>query len=316
MRVRLTSGQERFGFEALLLDNEFLHIEVLPELGGKIWSIVYKPRNRELLWHHPTIVPHCIAPGASFDDSFSGGWDELFPNDAPVIIDGIAYPDHGEIWTADCAWDVVEASENEITIALTCRGSATGASIEKRLTLRSGEPALHVSYSVRNESDRPLKFHWKLHPALQMGPNARIEIPAGGVIFDPEFAEEFESLEGNWPIVFGRNGEEIDLRIVPKPESNATRFFYATELREGWCSMTDLDDGIGVRFDFDRAVFPAVTVFGTCGGWRDLHTTILEPCTGYPYQLDEAIEAGRVASLEVGSAFQTTVMMSVCDSNA
>jgi hypothetical protein len=140
-----------------------------------------------------------------------------------------------------------------------------------------------------------------------MGPNARIDIPAGGVIFDPEYSEEFGSLEGSWPIVRGTNGEDIDLRMAPEPESKATRFFYATELREGWCAMTDLDDGIGVRFDFDREVFPAVTVFGTYGGWRDLHTTILEPCTGYPYQLDEAIEAGRVRKLEPGETFETVV---------
>ncbi|CAN5547135.1 hypothetical protein BH09CHL1_BH09CHL1_07720 [soil metagenome] len=311
MPVRLTTGQERFGFEALLIENDLLRIEVLPELGGKIWSIAYKPRDRELLWHHPSIVPQRVELGSSFDDAFSGGWDELFPNDAPVTIDGIAYPDHGEIWTANCAWDVINSSESEVTIALTCRGSATGALVEKQLTLRAGEASLHVSYSARNDSEHALKFHWKLHPALRMGPNARIDIPAANVIFDPEFAEEFGIQEGNWPIVRGNDGEKIDLRIAPRPESKATRFFYATELREGWCAMTDLDDGIGVRFDFDRAIFSAVTVFGTYGGWRNLHTTILEPCTGYPYQLDRAIESGRATSLLTGGTFQTTVMMSV-----
>ncbi|MGH2550490.1 MAG: DUF5107 domain-containing protein, partial [Thermomicrobiales bacterium] len=275
--MRFNTEYERFGFKALVLENHLLRIEVLPELGGKIWSIVYKPTERELLWHHPEIQPHQSAPGSSFDDAFSGGWDELFPNDAPVTIEGGAYPDHGELWTANCSWHVVVASEDEVTIALRCRGSVTNAWIEKQLTLRAGEASLRVEYSVRNDCDRPLKFHWKLHPALQMGPNACLDIPAGRVILDPDFAGEFGSLEGDWPMVIGKNREEIDLRNVPVTESKATRFFYATELREGWCAMTDLDDGIGVRLEFDRVVFPTVTVFGTYGGWRDLHTTILEP---------------------------------------
>lgn len=313
MMVRFKSGQERFKSEALLIENELLRIEVLPELGGKIWSIVYKPRERELLWHHPGIVPQRAEPGSSFDDAFSGGWDELFPNDAPVTIDGIEFPDHGEVWTASCAWDVVESSAAEVAISLRCRGSSTGAWIEKRISLRAGEASVQVSYSVRNDRKRSLRFHWKLHPALRMGPNARIDIPADRVTFDPEFSEEFESLEGSWPIVFGNDGAKVDLRVVPGPESKATRFFYVTGLREGWCAMTDLDDGIGVRFDFDHEVFPAVTVFGTYGGWRNLHTTILEPCTGYPYQLDEAIESGRVRKLEPGETFETAVKLSIID---
>lgn len=313
MTVRFSAEHERFGLQTLVLENDQLRVEILPELGGKIWSIVYKPRNRELLWHHPSVVPQRSLPGATFDDAFSGGWDELFPNDAPVMIDGIEYPDHGEIWTANCGWDVIDVSNDEVTVALQCIGSATNAAIERRLTLRSGESALQVNYTAHNTNEHPLKFHWKLHPALNMGPNARIEIPAERVVFDPEFAQEFPELKGTWPIVEGRNRDQIDLRVAPVPTSNSTRFFYATELAEGWCAMTDLDDGIGIRFNFDRAVFPAVTVFGAYGGWRDLHTTILEPCTGVPYQLDRAIAAGRATELEPGGSFETAAEFRVLE---
>lgn len=311
MSVQFSFEHERFGFKAIVLENELLRIEVLPEIGGKIWSIFYKPRHREMLWHHPSIAPQCVGPGSSFDDNFAGGWDELFPNDAPVSIDGVEYPDHGEIWTANCLWKIIEASNDEVKIALRCIGSVTNAFFERRLTLRSGEPVLRIEYAVRNPNAKPLKFHWKLHPALRMGPNARIEIPAERVIYDSEFAEEFPELEGTWPIVESRTRDEIDLRIAPDPASKSTRFFYATDLREGWCAMTDLDDGIGIRFDFDRTIFPAVTVFGTYRGWRDLHTTILEPCTGYPYQLDEAIVAGQFTNLEAGGTLRTTISMAV-----
>lgn len=294
-----------------MLENDLLRVEVLPELGGKIWSIAYKPRDRELLWRHPKLTPRRVAPGSSFDDTFFGGWDEVFPNDAPVTIDGIAYPDHGEIWTTPCDWRVIEQSAARATIALTCRGPITGAEIERHLTLRSGEPSLHLSYRVRNVSECALRFHWKLHPALNMGSNAWIDIPAKRVILDPEFAGEFAAFESDWPLVPGKNGQPIDLRIAPDPASKSTRFFYATELSEGWCSMTDLEDGVTVRFEFDRTIFPAVTVFGTYGGWRDLQVTILEPSTGYPYQLDRAAMSGNVSHLDPGETFSADIGMSV-----
>lgn len=297
-----------------MLENDLLRVEVLPELGGKIWSIVYKPRDRELFWHHPDLAPRRVEPGSSFDDAFFGGWDEVFPNDAPVTLDGIAYPDHGEVWTAVCDWRVIEQSVEQVTIALTCTGAVTGASIERHLTLRADEPSLRVSYRVLNVSDAPLIFQWKLHPALNMGSNARIDIPARCFELDPEFAGEFAELGGEWPLATGNNGEPIDLRIAPDPTSQATRFFYATELTDGWCSMTDLDDEIGIRFEFDRAVFPAVTVFGAYGGWQGLHTTILEPCTGYPYQLDQANAMSRVSVLASGGTFETAVALRIEES--
>lgn len=309
MAIRFDHQHERFGFRALVLENDLLRIEVLPELGGKIWSIVYKPRDRELLWHHPELAPQRSQPGDSFDDAFAGGWDELFPNDAPVMIDGVAYPDHGELWTAECSWELLPAADDELCLALSALGSITGAAIERKLTLRDGEAAFTIAYEVRGE--QPLQAHWKMHPAFRLGPHASVEIPAKRVILDPEFAHGFAEFEGNWPFVRGTNGETIDLRELPHPSTRATRFFYATELTEGWAALTDLDNELTIRLDFDPVLFPAVTLFGTYGGWRDLHTTILEPCTGYPYRLDQAIAAGRATVITPEEPFKTVVRCSV-----
>ena len=85
---------------ALILENRRLRAVVLPEYGGRIWSIRYKPLDRELLWKSPRIPAHRPAFGAVYDDVWSGGWDEVFPNDAPGVIHGERYPDHGEVWAS------------------------------------------------------------------------------------------------------------------------------------------------------------------------------------------------------------------------
>ena len=45
----------------VVLENGMLRVAVLPELGGRVWSLVYKPLDRELLWHNPEIPPGSIA---------------------------------------------------------------------------------------------------------------------------------------------------------------------------------------------------------------------------------------------------------------
>ena len=57
----------------------------------------------------PTCPPARQAFGASFDDNWSGGWDELLPNDLPrPAPDGDMLPDHGEVWSQEAEWEVLE----------------------------------------------------------------------------------------------------------------------------------------------------------------------------------------------------------------
>jgi len=44
--------------------------------------------------------PARLPMNSRYDDVWSGGWDELFPNDEATSLDGEAYPDHGEVWTS------------------------------------------------------------------------------------------------------------------------------------------------------------------------------------------------------------------------
>ncbi len=49
---------------------------------------------------------------------------------------------------------------------------------------------------------------------------------------------------------------------------------------------------VGFALRFPQQGFPHVWLFRTFGGWRGLHTLILEASTGYPYDLDIAVKQG------------------------
>src|SRR5262245_23278628 len=44
-------------FVALTLENEFLRATILPEVGGRLWSLVHRPSGRELLHVNPVYQP-------------------------------------------------------------------------------------------------------------------------------------------------------------------------------------------------------------------------------------------------------------------
>src|SRR5438309_10863054 len=98
---------------AVVLENQLLRMVVLPEAGAKIWQITYKPLDSNLLWNNPRIAPARLPVNSRYDDVWSGGWDELFPNDYVAIIEGERYSDHGGVWTG--GWDRTAFSD--------CRGA-------------------------------------------------------------------------------------------------------------------------------------------------------------------------------------------------
>jgi hypothetical protein len=302
----IDSNWSYHGFRAIVLENRHLRAVVLPELGAKVWSLIDKLADRELLWHNPRLPPRPAHYGAAYDDWFCGGWDELFPNDAPTGVAGEPYPDHGELWSMPFAWDV-SAEGGAVTLRLWRSGVVTNSSVEKRITLRADESLLRFGYRIVNHGPAPLDYLWKLHPALRITPASRIDMPARRVLVDPGFRERVAADSFRWPHAPSAAGG-LDMRQVPPPSAASCDFYYAVELDAGWCALTDGAARAGFGLVFDPAVFRSVWVFGAYGGWRGLYTAILEPCTGYPYRLEEAIAQGTASRLAAGESLETELL--------
>ncbi len=91
---------------AYIIQNDHLRVTIFPALGGKITSVFNKKINNEFLWTNASLTLQSHTAGADYDSNFFGGIDELLPNDIPENIDGISYPDHGELWTTPLEWEV------------------------------------------------------------------------------------------------------------------------------------------------------------------------------------------------------------------
>jgi hypothetical protein len=305
--VRIDTSWRYHDFRALVVENRRLRLVILPELGGKLWSLIYKPVDREIFWHNPRVTPRHAPYGAAYDDWFCGGWDELFPNDAPTSFAGDAYPDHGEWWALPFDWEITTHRPDEITIHCSRAGVVTNTRVDRWITVRADEPTFAIRYRLHNAGPQPLDFLWKLHPALAISPDARIDLPACTVRPEAIFNDRLDKAPFAWPHARAPLGEAVDMRIVPPASAATCDFFYATDLATGWCALTDVAAGYGFGLEFDPAIFRSVWVFGAYGGWRGHHVTILEPCTGYPYRLEDAVAQGTASHLAAGGSIETTV---------
>src|SRR5688572_33316555 len=85
------------------IENDAVKMEVWPQIGGKVASIIDKHDNFELLFNFPAELPTVAKYDSAYNNSWYAGWDECFPAVCASKYhghpyEGIAVPDHGELW--------------------------------------------------------------------------------------------------------------------------------------------------------------------------------------------------------------------------
>ncbi|HEY7352274.1 MAG TPA: hypothetical protein VH596_05855 [Terriglobales bacterium] len=308
----LVNGDCRYhGLRAVVLENRFLRLVILPEAGAKIWQITYKPLGADLLWNNSGIAPARLPVNSIYDDVWSGGWDELFPNDEVAVIDGKTYPDHGELWTGE--WTAATFSKSDhVGVRLSYTTPLGSIEVEKTIRLLRDCSRIDFHHRFVNQGRMCFPFLWKLHPAMAVSPQHRIDFPKMKVILEPAFPGTLEGAAeiSDWPIVQTPRGE-IDLRCVPPEQTRQLYFFYGTQMQGNWCAITNTSTGLACGLQFDSRIFSCCWLFGTYGGWRDYNVAVLEPCTGYPLNFEAMKAAGRHRIFAPGESLETDVHFSV-----
>jgi hypothetical protein len=306
--LSLSTAWTLHGLRVILLENRWLRLVVLPEAGGKIWQITYKPLDAALLWNSPRIAPGRQGIHARYDDVWSGGWDELFPNDEVSDLYGDLLPDHGELWSGE--WEATPFQE-EGAAGVTLRFTTPISCflVERTIELRAGKASFETRYRFTNQNSLAYPFLWKLHPAFAVSPAHRIDFPAMTVVREPGFPGTLGKAPASFPWPLAQCGEvATDLRQVPDAASRALHFFYGTEMAAGWCGITNRATGLASGLRFDPEIFPSCCLFASHGGWRNLNVAVLEPATGYPFQMQAMIDAKRARWLAPGESLATSVL--------
>ena len=272
-----------------------------------MWELRDRVRDRQWIWHREDVPLAASPPGSAYDEVWAGGWEELFPNDAPGQFEGRTLLDHGEWWTA--AWTVAESSGGaEALLRLVSDTPVHGAVCTKEFRLSAGDSRLRVSYRIENRQPRAFHFLFKQHLPVAVTPSCRLVLPGGRVTaVDPSFGT---LLPGPGPFVWPSAGN-VDLSQVPERSSTTREFVYVTDLAGSWCGIDDVAQGASLRMEFEARELPFLWLFLSYGGWRGCYTVVLEPCSNLPKDLVEAVRLGQSAHLPIGGIFQTTVTVTL-----
>jgi hypothetical protein len=131
-------------YDAIVLENSHIRVTILPDMGGKIWSVYDKHARRETLH-----VPDCVKPGMVFVCGawIAGGMEINFPIGHHVDTMN-AVPARILEQGPDCAVAVVERL---------CR--RTGLRMVTRTTLRAGQACFDLSMTVTNPTSLSQRWY-------------------------------------------------------------------------------------------------------------------------------------------------------------
>ena len=164
-------------------------------------------------------------PFDEYDPNFIGGIDELLPNDLPENIDGIDYPDHGELWTTPLAY-MLEGEQVQLSAEL----PLSKLFYSKKVRLDAEKPIIHLSYFLQNNSDAPRHFLWKFHAAANIREGDQLISTAGkGQVVDPAYSRFQHTEPFIWPMLNG-----TDVSVIP-PCDGTMDFFYLMDIGYPGC---------------------------------------------------------------------------------
>lgn len=285
--------------QAIALENSEIQLLIRPDLGGRIDQINDRQTDKQWLWHPESYHANqtrSLAVGASFDDNWTGGWDEVFPNDAAREFQGRNLVDHGELWSQ--AWQVVKHSPFSIQLAYQCQ--TVPVRVEKTIQLHETAPEAQIEYRFQNHSNETVPFLLKQHAAIAIEAGDEILLP--DCLIEPAFLE-FSKIIGQpgktrFPKAIAADGREIEVQYIPPRDSQLQEFYYSSELAVGQCGIRNSRSGSALIMNFDTTDFPYVWVFQSYGGWRDHYVLVMEPCTNIPSDLEIACQNGTAAQLQ------------------
>jgi len=286
--------------KTLILENNLIKVTVLVDVGAKIHEFIYKPSDRDFLYHNPRIEVRTPVYGVTVDNWLSGGIDECIPTGHPSTYKSEEYPFLGELWSLPWHYEIIKNNNKEVTAHLWRPTVISPLMVEKWISLRKGEKMLHTHHKITNLSNAGFDFIWGIHPIFSISPNHRIDIPAEDVFIEESFPKNRlgkRSTLYKWPFALDNKGNKVDMRRIPSGMARTWDFHYAIKLNDGWLGLTDTEAKEGIGLIFPKDIFKVVWLWVTYGGWRGLYCAAIEPWTGYPAELGQAVEEGVFSQL-------------------
>ena len=149
-------------YNALYLENEYLLVMVLPELGGRVQRALDKTNGYDFVYYNEVIKPAMVG--------LTGPW----------ISGGIEFnwPQHHRPSTFDpVSWKTEEHKDGSASIIIAETETMYRTRAVTRMTLHPGKAYLEITTQLFNRTEQPQTFLWWANPAVSVNDDTRSIFP-------------------------------------------------------------------------------------------------------------------------------------------
>src|SRR6195952_1777143 len=171
-------------FNAHVLENRYLKVTLVPEFGGRIVSIIYKPTGHEQLYRTEVGVPYGMKA-----DVFYYDWLMVYGGIFPTFPDA----EHGRTWLKPWDFKIVKESAGEVTVSMSLkddfeysaapgkfRRGFTGIEATYYVTLKADRAALDARMVLKNPQPRTIPYEYWTCTTLAPGSDPNNPKTTGG----------------------------------------------------------------------------------------------------------------------------------------
>lgn len=257
-------------YRAIVLENDYVRLTILPELGGRLYGWLDKMTGRELLYQNPVIKP--TSWGYRQWWLAAGGIEWSFPVE-----------EHGlNEWQP---WQTtIAATPTQATVTVSSVEMQTGMTVRVSMTLHRDHAYLLLQPAVRNGTEERHTYQFWLNAMITLGDNRvssetrfilpadRVLMhstgdegmpPAGSVMGWPNHAGRDMSLYGNW---------------------SGWLSYFVPEVHSGFTAVYDPEADQGIVRIYDPGVTAGTKIFGPAGLsptlWTDGNSNYVELWSG------------------------------------
>ncbi|SMC78720.1 hypothetical protein [Sporomusa malonica] len=293
------------GLDAVTIENEALKLIVLPQLGAKIASLIYKPQNFEIFFQPVDGIFRLSKHGEPFADYDTAGADEMFPTIDTCLYpydgySGKQLPDHGDLWSIP--WNVTLVDQRLLSQV---KGRSLPYEFNRTITLEKS--SVRLDYRVINTGDKPLYGIWAFHGLVACDERTKIILPETDSIINVHNSTLLGAAgtKHSFPMTTSTNGSSCRIdRVKPKSANDTEKIYVDGRVRQGQAALTLNNNKLCYMLVFPKEKVPYLGIWINQGGFKGEYNCALEPATGYYDSLEVAHRLNTLELLAPGDVLE------------
>ena len=272
-------------YKSWILENKYLKVTLVPEMGGRILSILYKPTGHEQLYQNPVGVPYQIDTGIFYYD-----WLMVYGGIFPTFPE----PEHGKTWLHPWRFEVVGESDEEIVVAMSFEDDidnpkapgqydlgSTGLQASYMVSLKAGRAAVDTVLTLTNPSNEDVTYEYWTNTTLAPGSDPLDpKTTAGAEIIAPV---DMIKIPSYWRGIAAQEEETglsdvydfANLRRFENWPDMGIAYAFPDMMGQNFWGVINHDNGEGIFRIADNALTPGLKLWT----WGYPHSTAVDPYT-------------------------------------